>query len=393
MEQAADKLAESFGADKVDAMFHEATRSTLVALGTSRTPMGVRQHELGLDYMPIANGGRAVEVFESGNPHRSGRVDEDPNELPGLIRGLGIRSEIIVPLEVDGQRRGVLLASSSEYDAFSDEDLRFLETVARWVGVVAHRAELTQRMTEAAAEQARRLTAEELVTVLAHDLRNHLAAASARIQLVQRAADRQQRPDDVASTALALEALGRINAMIADLLDVSRLERGTFAISRLRVELTELIREAVATFDTARREIRLAICAERVPISIDPGRIRQAIENLIRNAIEHADEGTPVVVRVGSEMRPGGAWALVTVSNEGPEIPAELRSRLFAPFVAGSGSLGLGLGLYIASRIAAVHGGALSVSPGAGQGACFQLSLPVDASAAVQPLDDGPGVS
>ena len=385
MGQAADTLAAALGADKADALFHDGASNTLVALGTSKTPMGVRQHELGLDRLPIANGGRAAEVFESGTPHRAGRVDEDPRELPGLVQGLGIRSEIIVPLEVDRQRRGVLLASSSKPDAFTDEDLRFLEMVAQWVGVIAHRAELTRRMTEAAAEQARRLTAEELVTVLAHDLRNPLAAATARIQLVQRAAARQDRQQDVASTTAALESLGRINTMVADLLDVSRLERGTFAIVPQSVELTRLVGEAVATFETAPRAVQLEVPTVPVTVSADPGRIRQAVENLIRNAIEHAEEGTPVVVKVGSERRPGETRAYVAVSNAGPDIPAELSSRLFAPFTAGSGSQGLGLGLYIASRIAAVHGGELTVSPGDDGGACFQLSLPIDTQPLAQP--------
>ena len=378
MEQAADRIAQTLCADKVDAMFHEAATNTLVALGTSRTAMGARQHELGLDRMQIANGGRAVEVFERGTPHFSGRVDEDPGELRGVINHLGVRSEIIVPLEVDRQRRGVLLVSSGKPDAFTEQDLRFLETVAHWVGVVAHRAELSRRLTEAAVEQARRLTAEELVTVLAHDLRNPLAAARGRIQFVQRKAAREERHDDVGSASAALDALNRIGGMIADLLDLSRLERGVFAIVPKAVDLARLASEAVATFDSAPREVRLDVLAEPVSVTVDPERIRQAIENLIRNGIEHADEGTAVTVRVGSESRAGRAWAFVAVRNEGPEIPPEYVARLFNAFASGRGSQGLGLGLYISSRIAAAHGGELTADTGAVGGACFQLCIPVD---------------
>ncbi|MGH3308127.1 MAG: hypothetical protein ACRDOX_10605, partial [Nocardioides sp.] len=62
--------------------------------------MGRLQHTLGLQRLPLANGGRAARVFETGMSHRSGRVDEDSEELPGLIHGLGIRSEIIAPVDV-----------------------------------------------------------------------------------------------------------------------------------------------------------------------------------------------------------------------------------------------------------------------------------------------------
>jgi signal transduction histidine kinase len=194
---------------------------------------------------------------------------------------------------------------------------------------------------------------------------------------LQRRAARDGRQEDLASSAAALEALDRINQMIADLLDVSRLERGTFAIAPRPVALSELVEEAIATFETAPREIQLEI-SSAITTSVDPERLRQAIENLIRNAIEHGDEGTSVTVKVGSESRPDGTWAYIAVSNVGPEIPSELSSRLFTPFAAGSGSFGLGLGLYIANRIATVHGGELSISSQVGQGACFQLSLPAE---------------
>jgi two-component system OmpR family sensor kinase len=377
LERAADVIVAAFGADKVDAMLLEAETATLVAVGTSDTPMGRKERALGLDRMPIANGGRAAQVFETGVPHRSGRVDQDPGQLKGLIDGLGIRSEIIAPLEVSGQRRGVVLASSAKPDAFSEEDLEFLVTVSRWVGLVAHRVDLTQRVTEQAAEQARRLSADELVTILAHDLRNHLAAAKGRIQLVRRWWTCEDRPRDLTLVEDAATAIDRIQRIIEDLLDVSRLERGAFAITPRRVDLEELVQNTVTTFATAPRAVQVDI-QQAVRVWADSGRVSQALENLLANAVRHAPEGTPVVVTVAAEARPDGQWGLLAVANQGPDVPPEVRARLFTRFSAGTGSFGLGLGLYIASRIAAAHGGELSVSSEPGQGACFQLSLPVD---------------
>ncbi len=154
MEQISQLVAETFGADKVDALVYDPAVDTLVALGTSDTPMGRQQRALGLDRMPVSNGGRAVEVFQTGIPYRSGQVDQDPHELRGIVHGLGIRSEIITPLEVNGERRGVLLASSARPDFFSAADLSFLGAVADWAGMVAHRAELVEQMAREAVEQA-----------------------------------------------------------------------------------------------------------------------------------------------------------------------------------------------------------------------------------------------
>src|SRR5690349_12243374 len=97
LDQAADLVADALAADKVDVFLHEAASDSLVALGTSRTPMGRRQHELGLDRMPLANRGRSVAVYLTGQAHLQARADEDPEELPGVIEGLGVRSGILTP--------------------------------------------------------------------------------------------------------------------------------------------------------------------------------------------------------------------------------------------------------------------------------------------------------
>ncbi len=96
--------------------------------------MGRRQQQIGMDRLPVANGGRVVQVYETGEPYLTGRADEDPHVLLGFTHGLGIRSFLLVPLDINGERRGVVQAASSQVDAFTDEHRRFLEAVSRWVG-------------------------------------------------------------------------------------------------------------------------------------------------------------------------------------------------------------------------------------------------------------------
>ena len=96
-----------------------------------------------------------------------------------MKQGLKIRSKLGVPLLIAGVRRGMVMIASLQPDWFTPEDVRFAESIVAWVGVVTHKAEMAQEIARTAAEQGRRAVAEELVTVLAHDLRNFVSPISA----------------------------------------------------------------------------------------------------------------------------------------------------------------------------------------------------------------------
>jgi two-component system, OmpR family, sensor kinase len=113
-------------------------------------------------------------------------------------------------------------------------------------------------------------------------------------------------------------------------------------------------------------------------VQADPNRIRQALENLVANALKHSPAGLPVVIRVEGEQRADGSWAQVEVKDQGPGIPPELMPRIFERFTKGRGSKGLGLGLYLVRSIAEAHGGTLAARSEPGKGACFTLALPED---------------
>ena len=162
LDRASSLVAEALVADKVDVFLYEADGDSLVALGTSDTPMGRRQHRLGLDRLPLANGGRAVAAYLAGEPFLQRRTDEDPEELRGTIDGLGVRSGVFAPLDVAGRRRGVLQVVSAEPERFSERDIRFVVAVAGWVGMVTHRAELSEELARDAERRARQAAGEEL---------------------------------------------------------------------------------------------------------------------------------------------------------------------------------------------------------------------------------------
>ncbi len=113
-------------------------------------------------------------------------------------------------------------------------------------------------------------------------------------------------------------------------------------------------------------------------MSADPKALRQALENLLANAVRHSPMGAPVEVTLATEVREGGEWATIAVRDRGPGIPAEVRPRLFQRFAAGSDSRGLGLGLYLARGITEAHGGTLTLDDSGPIGTTFRLAVPAD---------------
>ncbi len=376
LNQASDFLAEVLRADKIDAFMYEAETESLVALGTSNTTMGRLEHRVGLDRVPVANRGWMVDVYQTGVPFYTGRADQEPGVLPGVVQTLGVRSIAAVPLRVDDEIRGVLSAQSAEPEHFTTEDHRFLETVALWIGMVARRAELAERVAQNAAEEARRLAGEELVTLLAHDLGNYLTPLKGRLDVMQRRARREERPRDLEDVTEASRALSRIQQLVSELLDVSRLDQGIFSLTVRPVDLIPIIRDVVE----ARRGVRENIdirTPEELIVPADPGRITQVLENLLGNAIQHTPDGLPIEVRAGIEDRDDGQWAFIMIHDEGPGIPAEMLPSLFHRFASGPRSSGLGLGLYLARGIIEAHGGSVTVESPPGSGTTFRIALPM----------------
>jgi signal transduction histidine kinase len=378
LSEASDLIAAALRADKVDAFLYVPERDSLQVAGVSNQPLSAFQRKHGLDLLPLANGGRTVQAYLSGEQFHDNQVDQDADELRGIRDALGVRSQIVSPLLVGGNRRGVLLVVSQRPGSFSAADVRFMASAASWVGMVAHRAELVAEISRTAVEQGRRAVAEELVTVLAHDLRNQLYPIDLRLAGLGLRAEREGRDQDRADLEQARRGVGRLTAMVADMLDVARIDQGLFAIDVAPVDLGALIAEISGTMSTAAQPVEFR-AAEPLIVPADAARVRQCMENLLANAIEHSPEGVAVTVRAERRKSARGEVVVVEFIDQGPGVAPEVLPRVFDRFVSQTqrkGDGGLGLGLYLARRIAVLHGGDLTVDSRAGQGARFTLTLP-----------------
>jgi two-component system OmpR family sensor kinase len=175
---------------------------------------------------------------------------------------------------------------------------------------------------------------------------------------------------------IAREA-ARMGRLVDDLLLLARFDAGR-ALERSPADLASIAAEAVqqARLSAAGRPITLR-AAEPVIVDADAERLRQVIDNLIGNAIQHTPAGTPVTVTVSSES----SSALLTVADRGPGMTPEQASHVFERFYRADAARtraqgGAGLGLAIAASLAAAHGGELTVDTQPGHGAAFRLRLP-----------------
>jgi two-component system, OmpR family, sensor kinase len=379
LSHASDVIARVSGADKVDSFVYDRGRDCLVAVGSSTQPLSMLQRELGLDVLQISNGGRVVFVYKTGETYVNGRVDRDMEELLGIREGLKIKSKLGVPLTVGGERRGMIMLASLQPEFFTEQDARFMETVAPWIGLVAHRAELATEIAANAAEQGRRAGAEELITVLAHDLRNYIAPITMRVNVLRMRAEAEERADELRDIQLLGRSVERLGELVNDILDVSRIDQGVFHVEPRPIELSSLVREVLAPFESAQHSIQLTVQqGDNIRVVGDPLRLRQCLENVVANAIQKSPVTGTIHVFVRLRQHEKERNAIVEVIDEGPGIPAEQMPHLFERFHTGRGE-GLGLGLYLAKRIARVHGGDLTADSPPGKGARFTLTLPARA--------------
>lgn len=375
LQRTADQVGGVLKAEKVDMLLYEAETDSLVAYGVSDTPLSRLEQARGLDRMPLANRGRAVDVFQTMKPHFDGRVDQDERELVGVRVELGVRSSMMVPLLVDSQRRGAVTIASTKLNQFTDDDFAFLRAVTHWIGHVLHRAELVEQRTREATLAARRAVAEELMTVFAHDFRTPLTPLLGYLYILHERAVQNHRADDVRALDASLRNAQRLQTMTEDMLDASRIDQGIFAVQPQMVELRALLAPIVELLGGAEEHVDFQ-SSEETMIEGDPVRLQQVFENLISNALRFSPPNVPVRVGLSRMEQDDAGWARITVRDSGPGIPPDLQAVLFDRYALNHRVYGLGLGLYLARGIVQAHGGSLHVESTPGDGATFTVLLP-----------------
>ncbi|HEY4392744.1 MAG TPA: ATP-binding protein [Polyangia bacterium] len=219
-----------------------------------------------------------------------------------------------------------------------------------------------------------------LVATVAHEFRTPLTSLRMAVHLCAEESVGPLNDKQLDLMQAARQDTERLQQIVDDLLDLSRIQSGRMELHRRRVSAESLLREAVLPFTTAARDKNVTLKTEIFPglgeIVVDTERMQLVFANLIGNAIRYTPSGGTITVRA----RPTDTAALIEVQDTGPGIPKQYQTAVFDKFfrLPGSGSGGAGLGLYIAKEITMAHGARLALASEAGQGSLFSIELPTE---------------
>jgi len=233
---------------------------------------------------------------------------------------------------------------------------------------------------------------DDFLSLAAHELRTPLTSLLGNTQLLQ-AHDDALTPRDQRLVAAILRGAERLRGLAEYLLDASRLKQERLDLDPRTLDLTALTRHCVAEVreTVPRHTLRVAATEEDIVVAADPARLRQALHNLLDNAVKYSPEGGEVLVTVGR----AGDRARVSVGDHGIGIPADALANVFDRFYrAPNASLytysGLGLGLYVVREIVVQHGGTITVESMEGENTTFTIDLPLAPHAAKPPTTTPP---
>jgi signal transduction histidine kinase len=309
--------------------------------------------------------------------YRRDLADRQHPEEEDLL-ALGLHSRLVAPLLVGSSAVGLISFSRRDRDAFNSEEVELVSLIGRLAGTAVQniRAYDAEHRT---VEELRRLSAlrADFVSLVSHELRSPMAAVIGAAQTLHQRW-RELSPDQRASfLALISGETSRLADLIADVLDTSRIEAGTFTYRFDDLDIGELAEEAVASAALGQDEvpIRSTVHGPMPALRGDRARLRQVLANLIENAVKWSDAGEPVDVEVYAL----NGRVVVAVRDSGPGIARDDQNVIFEKFGRAKGALGragTGLGLFIARSIAEAHGGTVEVRSIPGEGATFTLMLP-----------------
>jgi signal transduction histidine kinase len=343
----------------------------------------------------------AVAVFEGPrhrcvlqNPvHRALIGDRDlvGRELVDVVPE--VRDQMIMGLFEEVRTRGVpvtvaevlipLLRRGAVQDCWFTLSLQpLIDEHGRTTGVMAAGFEVTEAVKARLALVEANRAKDEFLAIAGHELRNPLAPIHTALHLLELRSGNVGRKE----RAVIARQVEHMTRMVDDLLDVSRIARGTVTLKRERVEIAEIVAKALEVasplLEDYRHHLTLDVPSSGLAVHGDVTRLTQVVANLLTNAAKYTPSGGHISVtaeRMGEQVE-------LSVSDDGLGIAADMVSRVFDLFVQQPQSIerthgGLGLGLSIVRNLVDLHGGTVAAhSDGLGRGSRFVVQLPIDAA-------------
>jgi signal transduction histidine kinase/DNA-binding response OmpR family regulator len=395
------ELVRALGADLGSAWRRSLDEDRFVPIAGYRVPKDVlaQFHDAGgLGAQPVLRRAFALDV-----PLYASDSQADPRFKGGRLDSLPHRSILTVPMvtqdEIVG---GFVIIWQRECHVFSEEELRLAEGIARQAAIALENgrlyAELQTALKTVEESQQRIVQGERLRALgemaggVAHDFNNTLAIIIGRAEVLLNSTE------DV-------QAQRQLNVIIKVALDAAQTVKRIQEFTRMRrarpfhpVDLNQIVDEVVEMSrsrwkdDAQGRGIRYDVRVEQTPLPMvagDPAELRDALTNIVFNALDAMPEGGTITFRTGIE----GGRASCSVTDTGIGMADEVRQRIFDPFFTTKGERGTGLGLSVVYGIVSRHGGDLDVTSRPGHGSTFTIRLPLGGEARADAAKPAPRAS
>jgi signal transduction histidine kinase/CheY-like chemotaxis protein len=291
-----------------------------------------------------------------------------------MVDELSPHAVISVPLKIRDRTIGVVgLVACDPKRRYTQREVALAESLAQRVAVAVDNARLFHAVKEANRHK------DEFLAMLAHELRNPLAAIRYAVALGQ------MSPESAGQEMFGIidRQTGNLAHLIDDLLDVSRISRDKITLRRETADISTIASAVAATvrplLQEKNHELVLDLPDEPISLYVDPTRTEQILTNLLTNAAKFTNKGGRIMLRARAERRE----AVIEVIDNGIGLTPELLHRIFELFTQADRTLdrsegGLGIGLTVARKLAEMHGGSIAAdSAGLGQGSTFTVRLPL----------------
>jgi two-component system sensor histidine kinase KdpD len=308
----------------------------------------------------------------------------DSEERERLHPGCAVDAEAVVALPLRGPSGalGVLVLGRRHGALPTPEERPILGAICDQIAVAVENTRLAAELSRLEAQHEVQRMRSELISAVSHELRTPLGFIKGYATTLLR----EDMPIEPATRRHFLEIIDeeteKLEHMIDELLDASRLQAGRLPMDVKPLALDDLVTRAVdkarPALEASGHEVTVRLAAANVPVLADALRIEQVLDNLLENAARYSDEGSPVEVTVATE----DGDALVSVTDRGEGVPLAELERIFEPFYRGRnanarGVRGAGLGLAICRGIVEAHGGKIWGESGHDRTTTFALTLPL----------------
>lgn len=311
-----------------------------------------------------------------------------------LRQGDGIVGHLMLGEHLSGNYKkrdlDVLLAVSNEL-VIAIQNALSLHEVKELNATLQQRIDVATKELRSSNAQLKHLdeVKDEFISMASHQLRTPLTSVKGYISMVLEGDAGKITPRQRTLLLEAFNSSERMVGLIADFLNVSRLQTGKFVLEKRPVDLKNIIKQEVEDLGLIAKshdmKLRLNVTNEPLLANADESKIRQVVMNFIDNAIYYSTPGSTIIIK----LEKVGKSASFTVIDTGIGVPAEEQSKLFGKFFRAHNARrqrpdGTGVGLYLAKRVVTGHGGSVIFSSKEGKGSTFGFMLPLSSDESVK---------